>query len=268
MRYYDLYRQIGDAFRVEKLYRFALEFYEPLKQVSEENTGDLHLQIGYCFKGEKLQAQAEESFQTAIQLDEDNVEARMELAKMYESLNEQEQAFIYVNEVMSIQNAKNAKKLTRKRGPRRPKANEPPSVEATEQTTGPTNEEPEQVVEDEDLESPQKPKHKPRRLADATVKLADETSRAEQLQLQYRTLRSNRQEMLEGNRQAARAWMTAARDLTDDFRGVRSFYPYEKYMRFVGYKAQESAAGADVSLDDEATVMAERLSKRMSSLIL
>jgi len=92
--------------------------------------------MGRCFQRDELQVQAEECFQTAIQLDENNIEARMELAKMYESLNEQEQAFIYVNEVMSIKNGQNAKPVKqRKRGPRKAKepkepkrsnANDPP----------------------------------------------------------------------------------------------------------------------------------------------
>ena len=254
-----------------QLYRPALGFYEPLKQIPEENTGDLHLQMGYCFKGDSLQVQAEECFQTAIQLDEENVEARMELAKMYESLNEQEQAFIYVNEVMSIQSGKNAEPLKqRKRGPRKLKAHEPfldhTTAQAEEQTRVQTGEAHQQASDNEDLESPKNAKHKARRLANPTVKLADETSRAEQLQIQYRILRGKREDMQEGNRQAARAWMTAARELTDDFRSVRSFYPYDKYVRFVGYRAQESAAGAEVPLDDEATLMAERLSKRLFSM--
>jgi general transcription factor 3C polypeptide 3 (transcription factor C subunit 4) len=254
--YFDLYRQIADTFHAAGLYQRALEFYGPLKEVPEENTGDLYVQMGYCFQAEKRQAAAEECFQTAIQLDEQNVEARMQLAKMYESLNEQEQAFIYVNEVMSIQNGQNAQSLKkRKRGPRKAKADEPQSEQSKEVSQQPSD--------DEDLASVNQHKHKRRRLADPKGKLEEETSRAEQLQLQYRTLRSRRVEMLNGNRQAARAWMAAARDLTDDFRAVRSFYPFEKHLRFLGYRATEYHAGADIALDDEATAMAERLSQRL-----
>lgn len=214
--------------------------------------------MGYCFLGDKLQGQAEECFQAAIQLDENNIEARMELAKLYESLNEQEQAFIYVNEVMKIQNCENPlQPLKRRKRGRKPKVDEPSSVQGKEskETSG-------QASDDEHLASTKQPNHKRLRLADPQAKLEEEMKRAEQLQFQYRTLRSEREEMLNGNREAARAWMMAARDLTDDFRSVRSFYPFEKYVRFIGYKVQESRAGADVPLDDEATAMAERLSNR------
>ncbi len=235
-----------------------MEFYEPLTDIPEEATADLYLQLAHCFKGQKLQAQAEKYFQTTIQLDENNIEARMELAKMYESLGEQEQAFIYVNEVMMIQNRQSAQPMKQRKRGRRPKVDESAPVQSKE-TSG-------HGSDDEGAALMKEHRHKKQRLADPVAKMEEEASRAEQLQCQYRTLRSQHEAMLNGNPEAAQVWMKAARDLTDDFRGVRSFYPFEKYVHFVGYKKKESRAGADVPLD-EATAMAERLSQRLFTSI-
>ncbi|CAK7562487.1 MAG: transcription factor TFIIIC subunit tfc4 [Sporothrix epigloea] len=50
-------------------------------------------------------AAAEESFLAAIEADEENIDARYELAKMYEKVQEKEQAYILVNEALSLQAA-------------------------------------------------------------------------------------------------------------------------------------------------------------------
>ncbi|CAK7274464.1 transcription factor TFIIIC subunit tfc4 [Sporothrix epigloea] len=50
-------------------------------------------------------AAAEESFLAAIEADEENIDARYELAKMYEKVQEREQAYILVNEALSLQAA-------------------------------------------------------------------------------------------------------------------------------------------------------------------
>ncbi|EFX00630.1 sam domain containing protein [Grosmannia clavigera kw1407] len=49
------------------------------------------------------QAAAEECFLAAIEADVENVDARFELAKMYEKVHEKEQAFILVNEALSLE---------------------------------------------------------------------------------------------------------------------------------------------------------------------
>ncbi|CAK7217560.1 transcription factor TFIIIC subunit tfc4 [Sporothrix curviconia] len=50
-------------------------------------------------------AAAEESFLAAIEADEENIDARYELAKMYEKAQEKEQAYILVNEALSLEAA-------------------------------------------------------------------------------------------------------------------------------------------------------------------
>ena len=278
MTYFDLYRPIADRLRDVQLYQDALMFYRPLKQVPEENTGDLYLQMGFCFLGDKLQAEAEECFLAAIRLDENNIEARVQLAKLYETLNEQEQAFFYANEALSLRRILNPDPRQR---PRRYRRRRRPTFE------GLSVEEVEGVEEAEESKEAEEPRgskesseeeegdftpvkylnyHRQRRLADPKKKLEEEMSRADQLKNQYHVFCTKLEEVRRGDTGATREWMTAARDLTDDFRGVRRFFPYDKYAKFLGYRQrgmrrelQEEAAAAG---EGELGAMADRLSQR------
>lgn len=214
--------------------------------------------MGYCFLGRKLQQQAEECFQTAIQVDENNIEARMELAKMYENLNEQEQAFIYVNEMIIIQNQTVKPVLRRKRDRREPRTEEQRSAQPDD-SSGQSS--------DDEEPSTKPSSYKRRRLADPEGKVEEEKNRTDHLQRQYRTIWREHEGMRNGDREATRAWMTAARELTNEFRSVRSFYPYDSYIQFLGYKTHEASAG-EVTLDDELSTMAERLSQRTSHSVI
>jgi general transcription factor 3C polypeptide 3 (transcription factor C subunit 4) len=69
--------------------------------------------------------------------------------------------------------------------------------------------------------------------------------------------------MRSGDAASTEAWMDAARDLTDDFRGFKTFYPLDKYIRFLGYSG-DSRIAAETPLDIDLTAMAERLSRGLS----
>lgn len=251
MEYSDLYLQVAPKLLEAELYENALEFYESLKRYPDLVTPTLYIEMGKCFQGSGLSFKAEDCFQMAIQIDEDNVEARMELATMYEKLGEQEQAFIYVNEIMSIKRSQNSKnrpglKFGRKRdrmGGPQPEPNKPNPDLGMMPTSMPR-------------------KFKPRRLADPAEKLKDENSRAEQLQSQYYTMRKEHQGMRNGDLRATNEWIDAARDLTDDFRSFKLFYPWDKYVKFLGYTGG-TRAQAETSLDSDLTAMAERLSRSL-----
>jgi general transcription factor 3C polypeptide 3 (transcription factor C subunit 4) len=102
--------------------------------------------------------------------------------------------------------------------------------------------------------------YKPRRLADPTEKQKEENARAEQLQGQYCTMLNEHEGMRSGNIRATADWMEAARDLTDDFRSFKLFYPWDKYIKFLGYSSG-TRAHAETQLDSDLTDMAERLSR-------
>jgi general transcription factor 3C polypeptide 3 (transcription factor C subunit 4) len=102
---------VADALFKLGLYQDALTFYQPLKRIPEHATASLYTQIGICFQGNQLILNAEESYQMAIQFDENNLQARVELAKMYEDLGERAQALFYLTDAWLILRSDNPRSL-------------------------------------------------------------------------------------------------------------------------------------------------------------
>lgn len=245
--YSDLYLQVARKFLELDLFQHALTFYQALKRHPSLVTPSLYVEMGKCFHGSRLDFKAEDCFQMAIQIDQVNIDARMGLANLYEQMGEQEQAFIYVNEVMSIKRAQNQTVRLRpgpKPGSKRLKFSDlVPKPELPAMPTG-------------------RRAYKPLRLADPVEKLKEEVARAEQLQSQYYAMRVELQGMRDGDAKSKSAWMEAARDLTDDFRSFKTFYPWDKYVKFLGY-SDGTRAMAETPLDTDLTEMADRLSRSL-----
>lgn len=204
--------------------------------------------MGRCHLALRENTKAEECFQTAIQVDEANIEARIELAKLYESQNEGEQAFIYVSEILSLRKEQNSVPKER-RG----------QFEA-EDNTGtfmPPKRQP-------------KSYYKPRRLIDPKEKQRQEVSRAERLQEHFELMRSEESGMRAGQVGASLAWMEAARELIEDFRAYKTFYPWDTYVHFLGYtgSAPDQLLTDTAPLDADVAAMADRLSNSTFSVLL
>lgn len=243
--YPDLFRETADCLHEFGFYRQALTFYEALHRIREKTDPSLFLQMGKCYLSQKLNIQAEEFFQAAIQLEETNIDARVQLAKMYEDLNEQEQAFIYVTEIMKIRRARDLeqrKALGRSLG-----TNDVTSMPA---------------------KTRRKTHYKPRRLVDPAERQRQESIRAECLQEQYTVMRLEQNGMRSGQEGATLTWMEAAHDLIEDFRSFKTFYPWDKYVHFLGYtgSAQTQAHTGATPLDADLAAMADRLSHSILAL--
>jgi general transcription factor 3C polypeptide 3 (transcription factor C subunit 4) len=212
-----------------------------LKDVSNQEDATLHLQMGKCYLRGKHNREAEESFQMAITIDQDNIDARVQLAKMYEDLDEQEQAFIYVNEIMNLRRAQSSKKRHHQPSDGMPVINN---------TLMPHT-------------ARSKSYYKPKRLINAEERQRQETATAERLQEQFSIMRLERNGMRAGEAGPTMAWMEAAADLIEDFRGFKTFYPWDKYARFLGYTAgaarDQPQTGA-TPLDADLAEMANRIS--------
>lgn len=234
--YSELYREVADALYAKGHYQNALKFYEPLKETSEKSDATFHIQMGKCFLKENLGLQAEECFQIAIQVDENDIEARMQLAKMYEDLNERKQAFIFVSEIIRIR--KRQPQILRKRYRKRANGDDGTLTESKRNHRS----------------------YKRHRLADPAERLKEESARAKQLQDQYFSMQLEHEGMRNEDTKSTQAWMEAAQDLTDDFRSLKNFYPWDKYSRFLGYTADNRLL-AMAPLDIELAAMADRLSQ-------
>jgi general transcription factor 3C polypeptide 3 (transcription factor C subunit 4) len=246
--YPDLFHEAADSLYEAGLHEDALIFYKALKADSNQEDGDLYLQIGKCYLAGRRNREAEESFQQAIALDHDNIDARVYLAKLYEELNEQEQAFIYVNEIMNLRRLQNSK------------IQQQPVLE--------------DITQGNDTLMPPisrtKSYYKPKRLINAEERLRQENATAERLQEQYSVMRLDRDSMRAGDERSTVAWMEAAADLIDDFRGFKTFYPWDKYVRFLGYTAGPARGQPQTGatpLDADLAEMANRISSSKLSFV-
>lgn len=189
--------------------------------------------MGKSYSAQKLNTQAEEFFQLAIQFDEYNIEARVQLAKLYEDLNEQEQAFIYVSEIMKIRRMHDLEKRRR-------------------------------VINSDDYsirtKITPKTRYTPRRLVDPSERQNQESLKSERLQEQFAVMRLEQSGMRAGQEGPTLAWMEAAQDLIEDFRGFKTFYPWDKYVHFLGYAGIAQAQTGATPLDSDLAVMADRIS--------
>lgn len=311
---------MAQGLAVAKLHQESLVFYEPLLTLEESVSPELYLELGRSYRALGAHGKAEECFQNCIQLDEDHIDARVQLAEMYEELKLEEQAFLYVNEIMALRRQKNVPIKPRK--PRRRKAAPDSADDATAKmipklaaktsmkakakanttaTSGSiagVDDDVEKTADgdaaaysdshtytdDDDgggsgsgsatadgdafvaTKRARKLYYKPRRLADPSERRKEEDMRKQRLLEQYDVMQQVGARMRRGERQATKLWMEAARDLIADFRSCKFFYPWDKYVQFLGYKgpAARKKASADNTevdpLDANLDAMADRLS--------
>jgi general transcription factor 3C polypeptide 3 (transcription factor C subunit 4) len=191
--------------------------------------------------------EAEESFQLAIQIDAKNVDARVEMARMLEQMDEPERAFEYINEVMILRKAKISS------------TNEPPKIRRKyirKIKTGIEKASPRKS-------RPQPDKGREEQLQNQNMKSKHATrdiTKKEELRAQLFRLRTERDGMRNGDVEATQIWMEAAGDLTDDFRSFKTFYPWDNYIRFEGY-SDENRVQAEAPLELDQRAQTERASK-------
>jgi general transcription factor 3C polypeptide 3 (transcription factor C subunit 4) len=245
VEYPDLYREIAESLEHGRMWSQALTYYQALLIAGFADV-ETNLHMARCNLEIGQDTAAEDHLLKAIQLDDANIEARVELAKMYERLNEPEQAFIYVNEIMTV---------------RRHQI----SITTPQQQQGGTN----GVANDSSMMPPaitRRPSSKPKRIADPVERQKQEHLRSEKLQADYDTVRKYQLSMRTGQETWVNMWLEAASDLIDDFRSFKTFYPWDKYVRFLGYTESHSvdALTDTTPLDVDLAAMADRISHSQS----
>jgi len=253
-----LVAEVASALYEADLRSKALHFFEPLLSIPDILDSAALLAAGRCYLEAGDKRQAEECFGAAIDADESNdeasIDARYELAKMYEAAREEQEAYILVNEALRLQQDHD---------------------DADEY-----NDYDEDMYQDSDEENrnrhglggirkgrsrngraprPLKPraprplKPKPSNLQNETTKVRrprprrkvfgrteevtlEERRRAEELAAAWRTVHSTRVSHHANADQVgpSGAFMQAAKELVDDFRSCKGFYSWEKYLTHLG----------------------------------
>ncbi|KAI9873850.1 MAG: transcription factor TFIIIC subunit tfc4 [Pleopsidium flavum] len=244
--YPDLFREAADALREEGLYHEALRFYEPLQQVKDYTDTSFFIAMAMCYRAIGLVTEAEDCYQTIIEHDEGNVEARVHLAKMFEELGMPEQAFTYVNEVILLgrQDMEPTKKDRRVAAA---------AAAAADDSVMPT------MLAHRISRSGGR---RPTNSLSAVEKDALERTHDNSIRMLHLRLLGLQEQMLAGNEESTAQWLDAARDLILDFRSIKLFFPWDKYVKFYGYskEARRKALKPKTSeAIDEMEAMAGRL---------
>ncbi|KAJ0162345.1 Transcription factor tau subunit sfc4 [Colletotrichum tanaceti] len=260
-----LIRDIADELFSVQRYSEALDFYELLRQSAYGQDATLLLHLGQCYLTKSDLVAAEDCFLVAIEVDENNIDARIELARIYEKAKEEEEALILVTEAIALQGITdssnqfgdgrgdpsgdggrfalgartsalaNGSKPRRKRETKRQPAN-----------SG--------IV---------RPRYRPKRLVAPDQRMQEERARADELTRRYEIVRNLKKDIQAGDHSLIPTWMAAAGELVGEFRSFRKFYPWDKYLKFLG-AANDVVFSASLRTQPVLSELAERLSKNMA----
>ncbi|KAI9838563.1 MAG: hypothetical protein M1819_004872 [Sarea resinae] len=247
--YPDLFRDVADALSEQGLYDEALRFYEPLQQVGDYTDAAFYTAMAQCYRAAGLTSEAEECYQTIIENDADNINARVQLAKMYEDLGRSEEAFHYVNEVILLGRKDIANQSIREGVSK---------VTTTEELAAliPTI-----------LPNREKSKKRQGPSQTAAAKQERERIRDENVEVLYVRLQAVQDSMRAGDETAMKEWMATARELTDEFRTCKTLFPWDKYIKFLGYSAEarkRALKPKNSEAMDEVEAMAGRLQETLN----
>ncbi|KAI5460082.1 hypothetical protein BGZ63DRAFT_426031 [Mariannaea sp. PMI_226] len=238
----------------------AIKYYEILRDLPGGVDAMVLLQLGRCHFANGDNATAEEYFLAAIDNDEDNIDARIELANMYEKAREDEEALILAAEAMALREARhqNQGQTQNLEGLSIPYSSTQAAARVPRRRAigprGPDNVGGKRVI-------PRR--YRPKRLAGPDKRRQDEQSRAVKLSQQYEVVRDLRRQIKAGRSDLISEWMASSKELVDDFRSLKKFYTWEKYLRFLGSRSSLDQTGANEP-KTELAQMYERLARTVA----
>lgn len=241
----------------------AIKYYRLLRDLPGGNDAAVSLQLGRCYimKGES--AIAEEYLLAAIDADQDNIEARIELANMYEKAREEEEALILAAEAMALREAQgqdvgggyDPSNQQMSRSNAQIESRLPRRRDGLHQ-----REQRKLKLNTAAVKGLLPRRYRPKRLAGADKRRKEEQARALKLTEQYEVVRRLRQQINDGREDLLSAWMASSKELVDDFRSLKKFYTWEKYLHFLGSKSTIQQSETDQP-KNELSQMYERLAR-------
>ncbi|QUC22196.1 uncharacterized protein UV8b_06437 [Ustilaginoidea virens] len=241
----------------------AIQYFELLQNMPGDQDAAVLLQLGRCYLGSGQQAKAEELFLAALDLDEENIDARIELANLYEKAREDEEALILAAEALALRGAQGnvvgdaSEELARNshisaKTPQRAFRRYSLGNAATRVTPGgPAG-------------RPMIPRrYRPKRLAGPDKRRQDEQARALKLSQYFHVVRDLKRKISAGQTDLVSQWMSCSKELIDDFRSLKRFYTWDKYLHFLGSNGPLNN-GTGESPDTELSKMYERLTRSIA----
>jgi general transcription factor 3C polypeptide 3 (transcription factor C subunit 4) len=232
------------------LFDQALRYYEPLQFTEEYADIGFFLAIGDCAFACGKNQEAASYYMTVVENDSTHLQARVNLAKLYEELGDKERALYFVNQAVLLgREEAGGRRRTRRRDPRI--ANLAREFQGTN-----------------DLHVRNVAPRLSNVLAQSDVSAPD-TDRPGHVQYLYSKMNELRPVMRGGDENATEDWLDIADALLRDFRSNRSFYPLQKNTAFLGYAREAQKKGAKKKEDlvmDEMQEMAGRLQESLSNI--
>lgn len=250
--YGDLFREAADALKEAGLLEEALRFYTPIQNTPDFADVSFYMAMADCCKQLGELEDAQTFYLTVAEHDPRNMESRVELAKLCESLGDSEQAFKYVNEAVLI-----GRQESRTRRRRKDTRLEQLALE----------------FRTAELGAPRPIAPKPSTLTTWQTPTAvrgrpqpGEGTRTEDIQFLYTKMQQLEPQIEDGVSEAIEDWLDIADALLRDFRSNRVFYPMARTMEFRGYSSEaqrKAGKSKNRTLMDEMQEMAGRLQKSL-----
>lgn len=253
--------EVASALLSHGHHELAAKYLEMLRDSSELPDPNIYLQLGRCRLAVGDNASAEEYFLGAIDIDEDCIEPRIELANMYEQAKEDEEALILAAEAMALQEStrqplegdrggrgipRPTTGTSRRMRPQGVRKNGKPGAIKTRRAVLPK-------------------RYRPKRLVNPDKRRQDEQTHAIRLSQQYQSVCDLRQQIHSGRQDLIDSWMQSSRELIDDFRSLKKFYSWDKYLRFLGPRSGLQAPPSG-PMESELGQMYQRLTRSESYL--
>jgi len=225
--------------------------YKQIAAVARDVAVDADVLVaqGRCHMMMGDKSAAEECFIAAIEDDQDHIEARVHLANMYEGEQEQEgreEAFLLVRQALNLElNRDQRPRVRGRRGPRGPYG-------------------PRKPREPKPGQKERKSRYVPRRLINAEKRRQQDMEMAAEAKRNYQVMEEVRPGFALGEQQATAIWMKAAKELIDDFRSYKDFYPWDKYIKYLGYGGNVINQSAAPARNMKLAAMAERLMQNLA----
>ncbi|KAI1412891.1 TPR-like protein [Hypoxylon sp. FL1857] len=272
----------------------AQRFYEPLREPDLLDAESL-VRVGRCYLYAGDKRQAEECFTAAIEQDESSnsdacIDARYELAKMYEAARAEREAYILVNEAIKLQEAREqAREEAENQGedigedndedqegdddttlpanPLEPGAGKDTGKKQTKRQLKPKAEKAKPKPKEPKERKPRAPKtpgvRRPKLFARKEELQLEEQRRAAELAEAWQIVRESRASSDPEAKGPSDAFMVAARKLVDDFRSYKDFYGWDKFLAHLGiHQAREKIEARKGSAN--LIAMAQRLSHNLN----
>lgn len=175
---------------------------------------------------------------------------------MYEKAKEAEEALILAAEAMTLRGAQREED-GHDAGPSRRRRVQPRPGSRRRLAAGGQ----EELTSTHTSRRPMIPRrYRPKRLGAPDQRRRDEQAHAVKLSRQYEAVHELKQQIREGRDDLVEAWLQSSQELVDDFRSLKQFYSWDKYLQFLGSKSsfQHSAHGLP---GNELFQMYERLTR-------